>query len=84
MMLHPDKLKNAQEELDRVVGMDRMPTISDREDLPYLGAVIKETMRWHPTVPLSQLADTIRQCMSWADVRLNHRSCSLHSKRRLL
>ncbi|KAI0666405.1 cytochrome P450 [Trametes maxima] len=53
MALHPDKLRKAQEEIDRVVGTERMPLISDRPDLPYVDALIKETMRWHPTLPLS-------------------------------
>lgn len=53
MALHPDKLARVQQELDAVVGTDRFPTIGDREHLPYLCAVIKETMRWHPILPLS-------------------------------
>ena len=54
MALHPDKLKLAHEELDRVVGVDRLPTISDRARLPYVNAIIRETMRWHPALPLSE------------------------------
>lgn len=52
MALHPDKLRAAHEELDRLVGTDRLPTIADRPNLPYIDAVIKETMRWHPALPL--------------------------------
>ncbi|KAH9896527.1 cytochrome P450 [Cubamyces lactineus] len=52
MVLHPDKLKKAQEELDRVVGTARMPLISDKADLPYVNALIKEIMRWRPVLPL--------------------------------
>ena len=51
--LHPDKQRKAQAELDRVIGEDRLPHISYRDSLPYVNAVIKETMRWHPAVPLS-------------------------------
>lgn len=53
MALHPDKLRKAQTELDGVVGIDRMPRISDKSSLPYVNALIKETMRWHPALPLS-------------------------------
>ena len=53
MALHPDKLRKAQAELDEVVGTERMPTISDKASLPYVNALIKETMRWHPALPLS-------------------------------
>ncbi|KZV95209.1 cytochrome P450 [Exidia glandulosa HHB12029] len=47
---HPDAQRKAQEELDRVVGTGRLPTIADRDDLPYLQALIKEVLRWHPGV----------------------------------
>ncbi|EMD36014.1 hypothetical protein CERSUDRAFT_96238 [Gelatoporia subvermispora B] len=35
-----------------VLAMDRMPSINDIPNLPYVEAVINETMRWHPSVPL--------------------------------
>lgn len=45
-MLHnPGSARKAQDELDRVVGGDRMPTFDDEKMLPYLAALIKETMR---------------------------------------
>lgn len=39
---HPDIQKKAQDELDRVVGRDRLPTIEDEKDLPYCHAIVKE------------------------------------------
>ena len=48
---HPDKVAKAQEELDRVVGQDRLPEYADVEQLPYVKAFIKEVMRWRPTAP---------------------------------
>ncbi|KAG5651397.1 hypothetical protein H0H81_008779 [Sphagnurus paluster] len=53
MALNPDKQALAQAEIDRVVGTERLPVIADRKNLPYLSAVIKETMRWYPVLPLS-------------------------------
>ncbi|GJE90538.1 cytochrome P450 [Phanerochaete sordida] len=53
MALHPDTLVAAQAEIDRVVGTGRLPLISDRAHLPYVGALIQEVMRWHPALPLS-------------------------------
>ncbi|EMD36008.1 hypothetical protein CERSUDRAFT_96232 [Gelatoporia subvermispora B] len=44
--------RQAQAEIDSIVGTDRLPTIEDKSSLPYVGALIKETMRWHPVVPL--------------------------------
>jgi len=52
MTLHPHVLRKAQEELDRVVGNERLPELSDRENLPYISAVIKELLRWSCPVPL--------------------------------
>jgi|SRR5579862_4574661 len=48
----PDTLKAAQEELDRVVGPDRLPTFDDEERLPYIRAMVKETLRWRPVAVL--------------------------------
>ncbi|THH28091.1 hypothetical protein EUX98_g6099 [Antrodiella citrinella] len=52
MVIHPGVYLKAQQEMDRVVGSTRLPESEDREDLPYLNAVIKETYRWHVAVPL--------------------------------
>ena len=52
MALHPETQRRAQEEIDRVIGSERLPTINDRAHLPYVNAVIKETMRWRPAVPM--------------------------------
>ncbi|KAJ8507836.1 hypothetical protein ONZ45_g9819 [Pleurotus djamor] len=46
MILYPEVQKKAQEEIDRVVGRDRMPTFQDYESLPYVRAMVKETLRW--------------------------------------
>jgi len=55
MTLYPDIQRKAQEELDRVVGSDRFPTFSDRKNLPYVDALVREAIRWHPVVPLGKL-----------------------------
>jgi cytochrome P450 len=52
MTMFPDVQRTAQEEIDRVVGMDRLPTAADREDLPYVNAVVEEAQRWHPIAPM--------------------------------
>lgn len=46
MLLHPNVQKKAQEELDRVIGRDRLPELSDRESLPYVQSIVYETMRY--------------------------------------
>ena len=35
MMTHPEVLAKAQQEIDEVVGSDRLPTLDDRRFLPY-------------------------------------------------
>lgn len=48
MLLHPLVQKQAQEEIDRICG-DRLPTMDDWDDLPYIRASVKESLRWMPT-----------------------------------
>ncbi|KAK1961023.1 cytochrome P450 [Colletotrichum sublineola] len=52
MMLFPEVQKKAQEEIDTIVGSDRLPQSEDRERLPYVNALVKETLRWFPVAPL--------------------------------
>jgi len=52
MMKYPEVQRRAQEELDRVVGTDRIPTFEDRKDLPYVNALMLECLRWVPVAPL--------------------------------
>jgi cytochrome P450 len=51
MTLNPDVLKKAQEEIDRVIGSERLPTISDEAQLPYISALVKEVFRWGQVAP---------------------------------
>lgn len=55
MVLYPDVKRKAQAEIDAVIGRDRLPTFADRDQLPYVRAVIKETLRWKPITPLGTL-----------------------------
>ena len=52
MALHPDAQKKAQEEIDRVVGNQRLPDFHDRKSLPYTEAVYREVMRIRPVLPM--------------------------------
>ncbi|EMD41293.1 hypothetical protein CERSUDRAFT_78948 [Gelatoporia subvermispora B] len=52
MALNPQSQRRAQGELDSVLGGKRLPTMDDRPALPYLTAVLSETLRWVPVGPL--------------------------------
>ena len=52
MSLYPDVQRKAQNEVDRVVGADRLPQFDDYNNLIYIQAVILETLRWMPVLPL--------------------------------
>jgi cytochrome P450 len=51
-VLYPESVGKAQEELDSVVGKDRLPSFDDISNLPYVNAFIKEVLRWRPVLPM--------------------------------
>ena len=51
LALYPEVQKKAQAEIDAVVGPNRLPDFEDRPFLPYINAVVKESMRWHLVAP---------------------------------
>ncbi|KAF8260171.1 cytochrome P450 [Lactarius quietus] len=52
MIAYPEVQNQAHAELDEVVGTARPPTFADIPSLPYIRAMVKETLRWSLTVPL--------------------------------
>ena len=52
MTMYPDVQHKAQEEIDHIIGNDRLPGFGDRENLPYVDAIVKEVLRWHPVAPM--------------------------------
>lgn len=53
LLRNPKVLAQAQQELDSVIGPDRLVTELDLPQLPYIEAIVKETFRLHPSTPLS-------------------------------
>jgi cytochrome P450 len=53
MAMYPEVTKNAQKEVDSVIGEDRTPIWDDFAKLPIVTAIIKETMRIRPIVPVA-------------------------------
>ncbi|KAL1810373.1 hypothetical protein ACET3Z_027363 [Daucus carota] len=52
LLRHPNVIKTAQKEIREVLGYRTDITDKDLEKMQYLKAVIKETLRLHPPVPL--------------------------------
>jgi len=50
---HPEVQRKAHEELDRVIGRNRLPELEDKVSLPYIDALCKEVLRCQPSVPLA-------------------------------
>lgn len=62
-MQHPEAQKKAQEEMDRVVGTDRLPDWDDIPNLSYLNLILQETYRMCPLsslgIPHASVADDV-------------------------
>ncbi|KAH7333661.1 cytochrome P450 [Rhizoctonia solani] len=52
LVLNPQVQERAQEELDTVLGPVILPSISDKERLPYIRNLIDEVLRLYPVLPL--------------------------------
>ena len=63
MALYPEVQKKAQAEIDAVIGPDRLPNFEDRPFLPYINAVVKESLRWHVAAPLGAFLSLYLLCI---------------------
>lgn len=52
LITHPETMVRARKEVDEVIGNHRLVEESDMERLPYIQAVIRETFRLHPPIPM--------------------------------
>ncbi|KAH7913699.1 cytochrome P450 [Hygrophoropsis aurantiaca] len=53
MALSPESQRRGQEEIDAIIGRERLANIADRSNTPFVDAIMKETLRWHPVAPLA-------------------------------
>lgn len=61
MLLYPEVQAKAFEEVERVVGPDRLPTMEDDKDMPYVRACMKESLRWMPTTILGAVPHAVTE-----------------------
>ncbi|KAM3741551.1 hypothetical protein ACB098_07G004100 [Castanea mollissima] len=62
LIKQPHLIKKATEELDRVIGRERWVEEKDIRQLPYIDAIMKETMRKHPVAGLLAPHLAIQDC----------------------
>jgi cytochrome P450 len=56
MLHHPEMQMKAQREIDSVTGRNRLPTIADMANLPYVKSLVVESLRLNPPAPLGMCA----------------------------
>ncbi|KAG6638346.1 hypothetical protein CIPAW_10G028700 [Carya illinoinensis] len=54
---HPDVMAKVRQEIDMAIGKSKLVEESDIANLPYIQAIVKETLRLHPPDPL-----VVRKC----------------------
>jgi cytochrome P450 len=62
LLRHPEVMKKVQDELDDVVGHQRIVDEKDVPQLKYLQAIVKETFRLHPPVPTLIPHENLKSC----------------------
>lgn len=70
MLVFPEVQERAKAELDRVVGVDRMPLPEDEPKLQYIRSCIKESLRWMPTAVMGAMPHALMQDEQYMGFRL--------------
>ncbi|KAL0953294.1 hypothetical protein HGRIS_004543 [Hohenbuehelia grisea] len=67
MTLHPEIQAEAQRDIDSVVPGDRLPTFSDRSELPVVDRIMWELFRWNPSanIALAHLSTEDDEYRGW-------------------
>ncbi|XP_068654948.1 cytochrome P450 CYP82D47-like [Aristolochia californica] len=62
LLNHRHELKKSQDEIDTIIGKDRTVDESDIKNLPYLRAIVKESLRLYPAAPLAVPHEAMEDC----------------------
>ncbi|XP_068654799.1 xanthotoxin 5-hydroxylase CYP82C4-like [Aristolochia californica] len=62
LLNHRNELKKVQDELDTIVSKAKIVNESDIENLPYLRAIVKESLRLYPAGPLALPHEAMEDC----------------------
>ena len=67
LLNHPEVLKRAQAEIDGILKPGTLPDFGDEDSLPYVTAIVKESMRLRDILPLGmcrKLSESTVVCVS--------------------
>src|SRR6267154_4836834 len=84
MILCPHVQEKAHSLIESVVGTGRLPTFQDRPSLPYVDAILRECLRWHPVLPLCALLTQQKRDKSLIDYSGHACCCRQRRLQRLL
>ncbi|KAI0965547.1 putative cytochrome P450 [Xylaria arbuscula] len=70
MLVFPGVQERAKEELDRVVGADRMPSPEDEQYLQYVRGCVRESLRWMPVTIMGAMPHALTQDDHYMGFRL--------------
>ncbi|KAF2750942.1 cytochrome P450 [Sporormia fimetaria CBS 119925] len=71
MRAFPEACRLAQSEIDRVVGPVRSPNLSDRDNLPYVRAFVKEVFRWRTVAIIGGQPHAPTEDTTWNGYRIS-------------
>ncbi|KAK7446301.1 hypothetical protein VKT23_014507 [Stygiomarasmius scandens] len=60
MVKNPEILRKGQEAVDKITSGDRLPSFADVGSIPFVDALVRETLRWNPILPLSTHAFVLK------------------------
>ncbi|KAL8720950.1 MAG: hypothetical protein Q9225_002277 [Loekoesia sp. 1 TL-2023] len=61
MLLFPEVQEKAQQEIDAVVGANRLPTMKDEPNLQFIRGCVKESLRWMPTAIIGSIPHALSE-----------------------